>query len=229
MSIFAPVTIGNPGTGTPDVTSTRFVFSNGAASYLPGGLVVDSSKARDVTNAPDSRTLRPGLLMGRITATGRYGSSTIGKTLAAILANATSLSLTPAAAAELLRREGASGNLLLVGPPTAAGTVASQTVAYSAINVATGVVTTSAIPAAVVTDSRVCSTDGSAVVVSMIPDGGSLTMPDTGVVTWPMVPTAAYVDERFLLDYPADASSRKLIRDQLRPPLSLFGNFTFIG
>ena len=46
-----------------------------------------------------------------------------------------------AQAVELVRRVGASGDLYITGPPTAAGTVAQITKAYSAVNTTTGVIT----------------------------------------------------------------------------------------
>jgi hypothetical protein len=222
-----PIGIGRPGIPVPTQTTEWFVFVNGEYTFLPGGKVIDGAKARDPGNSPDTRTLRPGLLMGRVTASGKYANSTIGLTQAAILANATSLTLTAAAALELQRRVGATGNLVLIGPPTASGTVASQTVAYSAINTTTGVVTTSAIPAAVVTASRVAQGDGSEIPLTLIGDGYGLRLAETGDDEFPRLPISGFIDEARIIDWPADPAARAALRSQLSSNAG--GKFVFTG
>ncbi len=112
--------------------------------YLPGGVVLNGTKTRDPSN-DTIKALRGGLVLGKITATGKYANSFMGLTAGALTSSGTSLTLTTTAATELVRRVGSSGTFTLTGPPTAAGTVRSMTVTYSAVNTGTGVVTITAL------------------------------------------------------------------------------------
>lgn len=112
--------------------------------YLPGGVVLNGTKTRDPSN-DTIKALRGGLVLGKITATGKYANSFLGLTAGSLTNSGTSLTLTTTAATELVRRVGSTGTFTLTGPPTAAGTVRSMTVTYSAVNTGTGVVTITAL------------------------------------------------------------------------------------
>jgi hypothetical protein len=122
-----------PGLGTTKTAAYRQIWaSSSGRQYLPGGGVIAGSAARDPLNTGDVDTLRAGLLMGKVTATGKYAPSVIGVAGEAMDGDETEMTVAAAVVTELVRRIGASGTFKLVGPPTAAGTVRTVTVTYSA-------------------------------------------------------------------------------------------------
>jgi hypothetical protein len=139
---------GTPGFQTAQVATPRSVFLNpNFTQLLPRGKQIDGLNAADPDNSPDTNVLRAGLLMGKITPSGLYGSSIIGVTQGALTSVGTTITLTPAQAVELVRRVGATGTLTLTGPPAASGVVRSLTATYSGVVVTTGVVTMTALGA----------------------------------------------------------------------------------
>lgn len=145
--MFQPL-IGLPKVTTERIARDRRVSANGIIEVLPGGGIIDGTKSRDSNNSDSIRCLRAGTLMGKVTSGGKWAPSAIG-VLDAAYASGTSLTLdTAAEAVELVRRIGSSGTFTLTGPPTAAGTVRSMTVTYSAVNQSTGAVTITALPVA---------------------------------------------------------------------------------
>jgi hypothetical protein len=136
---------GRPGIGTAQLAQRRNVGRNGAFAFYPAGGVIEGTKARDPGNSAYSTlALRPGLLMGKITSGGYWANSILGLTDGALASAGTTVTLSAAAAAELVRRVGASGTFKLTGPPTAAGIVRTLTITYSAVDTGTGVVTITA-------------------------------------------------------------------------------------
>lgn len=143
MSIEALV--GRPGIGPARTAEFRRVFaSNFHTRFLPGGGILDGN-SRDPGNTDNPRLLRPGLPVGRVTSSGEWRPSAFGVTQGALTGTATTVSLTAGAAAELVRRVGATGTFKLIGPPTTAGVVRSLTATYSAVNTSTGDVTITAL------------------------------------------------------------------------------------
>lgn len=221
--------IGLPGVQAERLARHRTVCSDGVKRFAPAGAITDGTRTRDPNN-DDTRHIRPGTLMGRLTSGGRWANSYFGSLQAAAAASATTFTLTVAEALEVVRRVGASGTLLLFGPPTAAGVVAQQTVTYSAVNTSTGVVTCTALSAAVVAGSLIGANDGTATPISFIGDGwGEYVAPDQSGgnqdIPWSYVPVEAKIDGGQLLPWPADASLKQYIRDRLR---TASGLFTFI-
>ena len=217
--------IGRPGISTLSNAIWMFCFTDGTIAFLPGGRIVDGTAARDPGNTDDPLTLRPGLPMGKLNSNGRYANAFLGKTAAAVAAGATSFVMSPANAAELARRIGGTGNVTIVGPPAASGTVAAQTVAVTAVNAATGVVTAT-VPAAVVADSVVTAADGSGVPLTVVGDGYGLILPAAGVdAEFPRFPIGGVIEEPRLIDWPTDPSSRAYFRSQLSSLAG--GKFTF--
>ena len=143
MPSINPYIIGVPGTRAPQTASPRIVFFSADRSWLPGGRFIDGTKSRDTNNTPEIDRLQAGLLMGKVTSSGYYANWSIDQNTVDF-DGTTSLTLSTAGATELVRRIGSTGNLVLTGPPTAAGTVRQLTVAYTAVNTSTGVVTTTA-------------------------------------------------------------------------------------
>lgn len=203
---------GLPGIRAAKTASHRRILRQGDYTFLAGVVNIDGTKARDTGNTGDLDVLRPGLPMGYATSGGLWSNSIMGLTNAAAAVGATSITLTSAAATELNRRVGASGTFKLTGPPSAAGTVVTETVTYSAVNTTTGVATVTAITNAFISGSFVQPTDGSERPRSFIPDGFS-TIKATdndgtslASVEWPTVPVAGVIDASQLLFWPSDTS-----------------------
>lgn len=137
--------IGRPGIQSGSTVSYRQVFRlPESVLYLPGGGII-AAAAQDPGNTGSPLTLRAGLPMGRVAATKKWLPSLMGLVDTAY-ASGTSLTLTTAAAAELVRRVGSSGTFKLTGPPSANGTARTLTVTFSAVDTGTGVVTITALP-----------------------------------------------------------------------------------
>jgi hypothetical protein len=136
--IFAP--IGLPGPGTVVAAAHKHVFKGLWDQMLPGGKVIDGTVARDATNVGYPSTLQPGLLMGKVSATGWYANSVIGLSTLALTSTGTTLTVGAATATEISRRIGASGTISLVGPAAASGVVRSIAVPYTSVNTTAGTV-----------------------------------------------------------------------------------------
>ena len=221
-----------PGIGTTIVAAYKPIWKGrGGVQYLPGGGTIDGGNARDPANTysgnlPNAQTsyvnvLEPGLLMGKITASGFYGASVLGLTTAALATNGTTLSVSPAVAAELVRRIGSSGTLTLVGPPTAAGTVASQTVTFSAVNTSTGAITITATGTAFVTASLVMPTDGSQTIKTFVDEEDGIRVTDGNgnnlAIQFPRIPIhGGVVYTANIVNYPSDSSLKTWVKAALK-------------
>lgn len=219
---FAPFT-GMPGVSAERISKHRVVTSDGYLEFLPGGLILDGAKVRDPAN-PDysslgsaaQRRLRAGLLMGEVTASGKYANSIIGVSQGAIIATATSITVTAAQAVELVRRVGTTGTIRLVGPPTAAGVVATFTETYSAVDTGTGVITISAADAALIAGSFICANDGTYLPTTFLPDGWEIIVPeDSTDLPFEKPPIRGNIDSSKLLEWPSDTSLQAWIRTNL--------------
>ena len=126
---------GIPGVSAGRSLVFRNIFVQNAANqvtYAPQMGTIGGASSRDPESVPVS-LLRAGLLMGKITATGKFAPAIIGLTGKATTGSTQINCLTTAQATELARRQGASGTFKLTGPPTAGGTVRTATVTYSSI------------------------------------------------------------------------------------------------
>jgi hypothetical protein len=142
MPTIPPYVIGIPGQRANQIATPRMVFYSADRVFLPGGKYIDGAKSRDTNNGPtDVDRLQAGLLMGKVTSSGYYANWSIDQNTVDF-DGTTSLTLGTSGVTELVRRIGSTGNLVLTGPPTTAGTVRQLTVAYTAVNTSTGVVTT---------------------------------------------------------------------------------------
>ena len=140
MAGITPV-YGLPGLGTRKSATQSIIFRQGTLeSYLAGGKLIDGVNSRD-PGANPVYTLRPGVLMGKISTSKLYAPSIIDKTAGSLAQAGTSITLSVAGATELIRRQGSSGTLSLTGPPAANGVARTAAVAYSAVVASTGVVT----------------------------------------------------------------------------------------
>ena len=226
MESFIP---GLPGVRATKVSQHLIVFKQNWPSFLALGRQIDGFNTRDAGNSPDVNTIRAGTLMGKITSAGSdlvspqigaYANSVIDVLQGAIINGATSFTLTPAGAVELVRRIGNSGTVTITGPPAAAGTVASNSLNYSAVNTSTGVVTCSATSAAYIAGSFIGGTDGSQVPDTFIPDGYGVFVTDNDGVTnlivpFPELPVAGIIISANLLPWPSDTSLQAYVRNNL--------------
>ena len=238
MAGIAPIVPGIPGVRTAFTAVPRVVFRQ---IELMGGLaqgkLIDGANAADPGNTGDTDRLRAGCILGKITSGGLYGSSIFGRTVGTTSANGTaytsggtSICVTPAAAVEIVRRIGTSGNLNYVGPPAAAGTVAVLgPIAYSAVNTTTGVITTSTLGANLINGAFVCPNDGSQNPLTFVPDGFPLAVSDESgtriTVQFPAMPVAGIVDSTQLIEWPADTSLQTWLLQQLSSLVG--GKFVF--
>lgn len=181
MSI-APL-LGRPGVPADVTASWNFVARSGTLACYAGGGTIEGTKARDAGNTDTIRLLRVGKLMGKITASGYYANSIIGKSTGAITASGTTLASSAAIATELVRRIGATGTFKLTGPPSAAGTVRTLTATYSAVNTTTGDITITALGVNEVQTVNLvtAATAGSLRLLVPKPDG---TMALTPAIAW---------------------------------------------
>ena len=215
-----PIT-GLPGVGAARVTTPREIFAGNAqfAQYVPGLRTIDGSKSRDPLNNPDVDVLRAGLLIGK-TSGGKYAPSIIGALTVAAAASATSLTVAPAVATEIVRRIGGSGTFKLTGPPTAGGTVAVQTITFSAINTSTGVITCTAIAAAAVIGSFIQPTDGSETILTLLGNKFGLKVTDLSGTSADTLEDqlilAGHVKTANVINYPTDVSLIAYLKAALR-------------
>lgn len=221
---------GAPGVYTGRSIAPRNIHTNRQlARYAPSFLFFDGNAARDPDNTPTS-ALRTGLILGKVTTSGLYANSILGLTSAAYTSGATSLTLTAAAAAELVRRQGASGTATLQAPPTASGTIATFTLTYSAVNTTTGVATVSNIGANVAAGSLILATDGSGAPITVFDNDGGYPMDvltgDGASINQPIHRTligADLIATQVINLTECNASSQAWLKAQLKAA----GNFTF--
>jgi hypothetical protein len=167
---------------------------------LPGGVLVDGAKSRDPSNADGVDVLQFGLLMGMITESGKYAPSIIGLlTVAYDDDTSTTLTVPTAVAAEIVRRIGPTGTFKLTGPATAAGTVRTITVTYSAVNLTTGVITVTALGTPAVNEVQTVTLAGTLT-------GGSFLLTLEGITTGPIAYNANLAAIQAALDAAFGAS-----------------------
>lgn len=206
-------TFGLPGPQTAHAQVYKTVrLNNQGVKYLPGGRVIDASESRDPLNTGYLTTLRPGMVMGMITATGLYAPSIIGLVTADYTSGATSLTVSPATAVEIVRRLGSSGTAKITHAPTATGTVVDQaTLTYSAVNVTTGVLTITNIGANVEEGAIIGPIDGSATPLCLIDDGDGIKVTDQDGNNvdqpFPFALVGGTVNTDNIINYPAAANT----------------------
>lgn len=216
-----------PGLGPTREAEDR-VVTLAHEQFLPGSFTLDGSKARDIGNSEDIRELRPGLLLGRITTGKKFAPSIIGSS--AVLhdtsATPTTMTLPAAVVTEIERRIGSSGTFKITGPPTANGTVATETVTFSAIASST-TITITATTADFAAGSFIQPNDGSETILTFLPNGFSIKVvnqkDENRDVEIPRYPIAALVDSSQLVEWPSDTSLRQWIVDAL----NAVGQFKF--
>jgi len=198
-------------------------------AYIITGKTVDGTLSRDPLNGTDTDVLRPGLMLGKVTATGKYAPSILAPIINAEIATATAIEVTAAQAAELVRRVGATGAFNLVGPPTAGGTVIVEDVDYTAVNTTTGVITVDATTAAFIAGSFIMFQDGSGDPVALIDDNVFIKVTDRDRVSQdapfalPLI--AGQIDSSQILNWPSNAPLQAYLVSKLNTQGQ--GNFLF--
>jgi hypothetical protein len=214
-----PIT-GLPGIGAAITATPREILAGNAqlAQFIPGLHVIDGTKSRDPSNS-NTDVLRAGLLLGK-TSGGKYAPSILGALTSGVAASATTLAVSPATAVEMVRRLGATGTFKLVGPPTAGGTVATQTVTYTAVNQTSGAITVSALGAASIAGSFIQTSDGSQTIVTLLGNRWGVKVTDvngngTDVLEDQLL-LAGHVKTANVINYPSDTSLIAWVKAALR-------------
>lgn len=220
---------GMPRIGSRVNVSHRIVFRGQPEWYLPGGRIISGACSRDPGNT-DVTILRPGLLMGKITTVvnslgtvGLYAPSVLGATTGAYTSGGTTLNVSAAVAAEIVRRVGSSGTgtLKALGPPTAAGTVVATAITYSAVNTSTGDITVTSLGVNKVSGTLITPADGSEDMLTLIPDGWGERVVDSLDNTtsqdqpFPYFPIGGVIYAAQIVNWPADTAIRQWIADKL--------------
>lgn len=210
-----------PGVGTEYSASPRTVFVSDMR-VLPGLHVIDGSKSRDPLNTSYVDRLRAGMLLGKITSSGKFAPSIIGVTTVAYDKDAsdnTTMTVSAATATEIARRIGTSGTFKVTGPPTAGGTVATQTVTFSAVNTSTGAITISALSANAIAGSFIQPTDGSETPLFVLSDGYPVKVTDregsSQDTQTDRCAIAGVVDASQIVNWPSNAVLRTWLVGQL--------------
>lgn len=227
-----PPVYGIPGLRSRQSATHGIIFRQGLEYDLAGGKLIDGVNSRDPANNP-IYTLRPGLLMGKITATGLYAPSVIGVTTGAYTSGGTTLTVSLAQATEIVRRVGSSGTgtLNAIGPPSANGTVAVTAVTYSAVDPTTGNITVTSLGVNKVAGTFITAADGSQSPLTIIPDGYGYRVVDVDGITnltvpFDQFPIAGVILSSLLLPvYPSDTSLQAWIKTALST--SSGGKFIF--
>lgn len=212
---------GLPGIKSDREAQLRVVRKSGAnVAYAGKPLVIDGTKSRDTGNTGNLDVLRAGMVMGKITSGGKYAPSILGLTgvLHDTSAVTTTMTLPAAVVTEIERRIGASGTFKIIGPPTTNGTVATETVTYSAIASAT-TLTITATSADFAAGSIIAPTDGSETPRCIIDDGYGIKVTDedgTAIdapFTHPLV--AGVIDSSQIVHWSSDTSVQEWLKDTL--------------
>jgi hypothetical protein len=220
------VPTGKPGVLASYTAVPREVFSANRqfAQFVASPVTIDGTASGNPLNAPITGVLWAGTLMGRNTSTGKYANSVIG-TITAAYAHGTSGTTVQTdvnTAAEIVRRIGAAGTFKLTAPPTAGGTVATQVITYSAINLTTGAITVTAGSADAVIGSFLQPVDGSEAVVSMLCDTWGVRIVDpitsnrVDVFDAKLLAGGGTVNVGSIVNYPADTSLKAWVKAGIR-------------
>ncbi len=227
-----------PGWGPQqDALGRRIYWSQDHKVFAPGGLVIDGSQSRDLTNltvggAAQYDVLQAGLVMGKegasATNPGMYRNSIIGATTAQIPASATtSISVSAAVATEvqrLITQAGANVSLTLYGPATAntglATSVNSQTVVATSAS-GTTISTQSFTPSQIfIAGTLVCPADGSQVPKCLIEKEDGIEIMDRFGnyynAQFPQPLVGGAIESAQIVNYPSDTGLQAWLKNQLR-------------
>ena len=148
----------------------RDIFYSGReyAQWLAVPVTIDSANTRCPSNQPYVWQIVAGTLLGKITATKKYGASIIGPITA--YTSGTTLSTDVYTATEVVRRFGASGTFILNGPVVSGGPMAPVVVTYSSVSLTTGAITITALGTAYAAGAVIQPQDGSQNIITAVSD-----------------------------------------------------------
>lgn len=225
---------GLPGYPTGQSWSPRKIRrGNQPPIYLDGGVVIDGTNSGDATNTGYPHVLQPGKIMVKAASGGLYRNFIIGKTTAAYVDNDTTLTVGAATATEVARLIAAAGaavSLALIGPPSAAGTVAATAISVTAASGTT--LTIADLNLAKVTDSLIAlPTSGyTAGSFCIVDDDDFINLADETNARanqpWGKVLIGGTIDTSQLLDWPADSSTVTYLKGLLNSAGGM-SNFRF--
>ena len=203
-------------------TATPRLISLANEVYREGGAIIDGEESRDPLNTSYLDYLRAGLVMGKITTGSKFAPSIIGTLASAYDKDGsfdTTMTVSAATAVEIVRRIGTSGTFKITGPPSAAGTVVTATITFSAISTTTGAITVTAAAADYVSGSFIQPTDGSETPLCMIASGYPLKVTDENDadidIDFGKMLIGGRIDASQIINYPSDASLKKWIKGKL--------------
>ena len=212
--------VGTPGIRTQGATSPRNLVLSDPIEFM-GARVIDGALSRDPGNTGDVNFLRAGTPLGIITSGGKLAPSILGlqPALHDTTVDDTTMTLGAATVTEIARRVGASGTFKITGPPTAAGTNATETVAFSAIASAT-TITITATTADFAAGSIITPTDGSETAVMLVASPTGIQVADDDGTNHDVSAhecvIGGYVDASQIVDYSSmDASVQAALKAQL--------------
>ena len=230
---------GKPGVMPGFLATPREVFAanRSFAQFVAGPVTIDGFNSSNPANAPFTWQLAAGTLMGRLSASGKYANAILGQTTAAYAhtgGSSAALLTDPATAAEVVRRLGSAGTLKLTGPAAAGGAVATQVVAYSAVNPATGAITITPLTADAVAGSFLQPADGSEAVVTVLCDAWGVKVADqlgatrVDVQGGQLLAAGGTINVASIVNYPADPALRAWVKAAVRgscPGVNLSDDF----
>ncbi len=173
-----------PGIGTIKTATPRTVLLTDQGKVtLPRGRVIVGADSIDIGNTGDTRVIRAGMLMGLNSTSKKYAPAFLGATgvLHDTSAVTTVMTLPAALITEITRRIGTSGTFIIVGPPAADGSVAIETVTFSAIAGAT-TLTITATDNDYASGSIIADNDGTYLAKAVIGDGYGIKVIDVDAV-----------------------------------------------
>jgi hypothetical protein len=223
---------GKPGVVGNYTATPREVFYSGRAraQFVAEPVTVDGTLTSCPFNAPYVFQILAGTLMGRVTATKKFANSVLGLSSQALTATATTLQTDVNTAAEIVRRLGTSGTLKLTAPPAAGGTVVTQAVTYSAVNLSTGAVTITATGTAAVSGALIQPADGSETILTLVCDVYGIKVTDqinvnrVDVFDPQLLLAGGTINSQMIVNYPADPSLTAYVKQAIK---AFAGGVTF--
>lgn len=175
---------GLPGYTSGNTLVSRNIFTNANPAmqkYVPSLAQINGSLSRDTGGSPTD-LLRAGLIMGKITSSGFYRPAVIGLTSANYTSGSTTISAGAAVITELTRLAAVGSPVVLniIGPPTAAGTVATiQTTVSNSALTSTSFTVGASLGANVVSGSIIAPADGSQIPKTVLPNASGIDVLNT--------------------------------------------------
>ncbi len=219
---------GKPGVMPGFLASPREVFAANRqfAQFVAGPATLDGFNCGNPANAPYPWQLSAGSLLGRLTASGKFGSSVLGATTTPYAhsgATGTTLQTDVNTVAEIARRLGPVGSLKVTGPAAAGAPVAVQAVTYIGLGLSTGTITLAAAGNAdAIAGSLLQPTDGTEAIVTVLCDAWGVRVADpfgavrVDVQDGQLLAAGGTINVAALVGYPVDPGLRAWVKASIR-------------